>query len=158
MIRCFYILQNDHRNKSNYDLPLQSYGTFVLVIRSFKIYSLSSFQICNSVLLTIVAMLYIVSPRLIYFITESLYLLTHFIHVAQPHHLPLATTYLFSVWMSLVYYKMIFICPFKTPLILSQFMITDVWIIFLSSHTFSKFLQFLKPEQNKQTNKQKLSL
>ena len=104
-------------------------------------------------------MLYITSPMLyiIYFITESLYLLTHFTHVAQPHHLPLATTYLFSVWMSLVYYKMIFICPFKTPLILSQFMITDVWIIFLSSHTVSKFLQFLKPEQNKQTNKKNFS-
>ena len=44
------------------------------------------------------------------------------------------------------------------PLILSQFMITDVWIIFLSSHTFSKFLQFLKPEQNKQKKKKTLAL
>ena len=120
-------------------------------MRTFKIYSLSNFQICNMVLLITDIMLHITSPMLyiIYFITESLDLLTHFTHVAQPYHLPLATTYLFSVWMSLVYYKVIFICPFKTPLILSQFMIIDVWIIFLSSHTFSKFSQFLKPEQNK---------
>ena len=94
-------------------------------MRTFKIYSLSNFQICNMVLLTTDIMLYITSSMLyiIYFITESLCLVTHFTHVAQPHHLPLATTYLFSVWMSLVYYKVISVCPFKTPLILSQFMI-----------------------------------
>ena len=42
-------------------------------INIFKeIYSLSNFQICNTVLLTTVTMLHITSPRLIYFITGSL--------------------------------------------------------------------------------------
>ena len=45
-------------------------------MRTLKIYSLSNFQICNTVLLTIVTMLYIRSPWLIYFINGSLYLLT----------------------------------------------------------------------------------
>ena len=47
---------------------------FFPVMRSFKIYSLSNFQICNMVLLIIVTMLYITSPRLIY--NWELYLLT----------------------------------------------------------------------------------
>ena len=43
---------------------------FFLVMRTFKTYSLSNFQICSiincTVLLTIIAMLYIISPGLIY--------------------------------------------------------------------------------------------
>ena len=46
-------------------------------MRTFKIYSVSKFQVCNTVLLTIVAMLCIMSPGLI---TGSLYLLTPFTH------------------------------------------------------------------------------
>ena len=72
-----------------------------LVMRIFKIYSLSNFQICNTVLLTIVTMLYIIFPWFIYFITGNLYLLTTSIHFAHP--LPLATTNLFSASMSLVF-------------------------------------------------------
>ena len=67
-------------------------------MRTFKIYSLSNIQICNSVLLTIVIKLYITSPWLIYFITRYLYLLTIFIHFTHPPP-PLATTNLFSVSM-----------------------------------------------------------
>ena len=44
--------------------------TFFLVMRTFKICSLSKLQIYNTVLLTIVTMLYIPSPGLIYFITK----------------------------------------------------------------------------------------
>ena len=48
-------------------------------MKSFKIYSLSSFKI-YSTLLTIVTLLYIISLELIYHITGSLYLLTIFTH------------------------------------------------------------------------------
>ena len=53
---------------------------FLLVMRTFTVYSLSSFQICNTVLLTIASMLYILSQWLTCFITGSLYLLIPFIH------------------------------------------------------------------------------
>ena len=49
-----------------------------LVMGTFKIYYLSSLQIYNTVLLTVVIMLYITSPGLTYFIIGSLYLLTTF--------------------------------------------------------------------------------
>ena len=75
-----------------------TYTNFFLVMRTFKIYSLNNFQICNSVLLTIVIKLYIASPWLIYFISRYLYLLTIFIHFTHPPP-PLATTNLFSVSM-----------------------------------------------------------
>ena len=68
-------------------------------MRTFKIYSLSNLQICNTVLLTIVTMLCITSPWLIYFITGSLYLLTTFTQsipnlIIQSHNL------LFPIWTS----------------------------------------------------------
>ena len=44
-------------------------------MRTFKIYSLSNFEICST-LLTIVTMLSIISPLLIYFITVSFYFWT----------------------------------------------------------------------------------
>lgn len=40
----------------------------------FKIYSISNFQMYNTALLTIVVMLYVIFPGLIYHITERLYL------------------------------------------------------------------------------------
>ena len=46
-------------------------------MRTFKIYSVSKFQVYSIVLLTIVPMLYIRSPELIHLITGSLYPLTH---------------------------------------------------------------------------------
>ena len=49
-------------------------------MRTFKIYSLNNFQIRNTVLLTLVTMLHIISPWLTYFTTGSLYLLTPFTH------------------------------------------------------------------------------
>ena len=62
---------------------------FFLMMTAFKIYSLSNFQIYNTVLLTIVTMLYITSSECIYLITGSLYLLTIFTHFS--HHLPPAS-------------------------------------------------------------------
>ena len=52
---------------------------FFMVMRTFKIYCPSSFQISNTLLLlTIVTMLYMTSPGPMYFITGSLYLLSTF--------------------------------------------------------------------------------
>ena len=59
--------------------------SFFLVMRMFKIYSFSNFQISNTILLTIVIMPYITSPALICLITGSEYLLTPFTHL---FHLP----------------------------------------------------------------------
>ena len=56
---------------------------FFLVMRTYKNYSLSKFQICNTVL-TIVTMLYIASPWLVYFIIGILNLLTPFTHFLPP--------------------------------------------------------------------------
>ena len=53
-------------------------------MRAFKIYSLSNFQICNTVLL-IVTMLYITSPWHLFQI-GSLYLFTLFTHFPHPLH------------------------------------------------------------------------
>ena len=63
---------------------LHSYN-LSLVMRSFKIYSLSNFQIYNIVLWTFFTMMYIISWELIYFITGSLDLLTTFTYF---FHLP----------------------------------------------------------------------
>ena len=44
----------------------------VSVVRTFKVYPLSNFQVCNTVLLTIVTMLYIRGSELIHLITGRL--------------------------------------------------------------------------------------
>ena len=50
-------------------------------MRTFKIYTLSNFQKCNTILLTVVTMLYITYPWLI---TGNLYVLIAFIHFSYP--------------------------------------------------------------------------
>ena len=69
-------------------VTIHSYIFFSLVMRTLRICSLSNFQVCNIVLLTVVAMLYVTSPLLTYFINRCLYLLTLF----TPITLPLAPT------------------------------------------------------------------
>ena len=59
-----------------------SYNFFWGRNRTFKIYSLSNFQIYNTVLLTIITMLCITVPGLLYLVTGSLYLLTIFIYLS----------------------------------------------------------------------------
>ena len=50
------------------------------MVRTFKICSISNFQVYNTVLLTVVTMLYIRSPKLTHLITGTLYPLTTFTH------------------------------------------------------------------------------
>ena len=71
-------------------------------VRTFKIYSLSNFQVYNTLLLTIVTMLYIRSSELIHLITRSLYPLTN-ISPFPTTPSPLATTILLSVYMNLFF-------------------------------------------------------
>ena len=78
---------------------------FSFLVRMPKTYNLSRFQVYNSVLLTIVTVLDITSPDLIYLITESLYFLTNFIQF--PSHLPLESTSLLCLYVCL------FVCFFQ---------------------------------------------
>ena len=59
MIGYLYVLQNDHHSKLLTCVTMHQ--SFILVMRTVKVYSLNIFQICNMVLLTSVAMLYITS-------------------------------------------------------------------------------------------------
>ena len=66
---------------------------FLFVVRTCKIYSLSSFQMCDTVSVTIFTMLYITSLWLTYFIIE----ICTFTHFTNSFPSPLATTNLFCV-------------------------------------------------------------
>ena len=83
---------------------------FFHLMRTLKIYFLSNFQIGDTVLLSIVTVLGITPPGLIYPITGSLYTLTTFTHFPSPHSYswPLATTNLFSISVSLVFISVIY--------------------------------------------------
>ena len=74
--------------------PLRHQGSphFFSVVRMFKVYSLSSFYIHNTVLLAIIAMMHIRSPELIDFFTG--------IVPFDPPPQPLVTTTLLSVSLS----------------------------------------------------------
>lgn len=80
---CFMVLQNNHHNMSSWHLSPYILLSF-LVMRTFKFYSLSNFQICSTLLLTIITALFITSLWLIHSITGSLYLLTPFTHKFYP--------------------------------------------------------------------------
>ena len=62
-----------------------SYLFFSFVVRIFKNDSLSKFQVYNTVLLTIVSILDIITPELIHLITENLYPLTNISPFSPPH-------------------------------------------------------------------------
>ena len=77
-----------------------SFCLFIL----FTVDRLSSFQMCNTVLLTRVIMSYTFKA---YFITEGSYFLTSFPDFTCAHPLPLATTNVFSVFMSLIFFLLV---------------------------------------------------
>lgn len=85
MIWYMYMLQN-HYNAYLTSVTIHSYN-FFLMIWTFNIYSLSNFQICDTILVTIVVMLYIITfPGFIHFVAGNLYLLTP-LPVSPPPHL-----------------------------------------------------------------------
>lgn len=65
-----------------------------------RIFSLSNFQICHKVVLTIFTVLYMTSPALIYLVIGSLYLSTPFIQLSCFPVPPLVITNLISFSMS----------------------------------------------------------
>lgn len=79
-----YILQNDYQ--SSYHLSPHTVKVLFLGWNLSKIYSLNNFQVYSALSLTIVTVLCIIYPQLMYLITESLYLLTTFIHFADSLH------------------------------------------------------------------------
>lgn len=60
-----------------------------------KIYSLSTFQICNTVLLTVVTVLYVASSKLTYVITGSVYLEEFSTTLVGP---PILSTFFPVIW------------------------------------------------------------
>lgn len=58
MICYLYMLFNDHYIKSSQRTSIVSI-IFILVLRSYKVYSLSNFHVGNTVLVTVVIRLYI---------------------------------------------------------------------------------------------------
>ena len=104
---------------------------FFLKMRTFKIYPLSNFSIHNTVLLTMVAILYITSSRLSYFITGGLYLLTAVTHFAHP---PPPKVCLFGEWR--LWSQMDWVQVTSQPLGLS---VTLVWLPSLPELVFCDF-------------------
>ena len=68
-----YILQNDYHSK----VPPSPHINIYILVRTFKIYSLSNFQVYNTLLLAIMTTLYMRSPGLTHIITGSLYPMTN---------------------------------------------------------------------------------
>ena len=54
MVWHLYTLHSDRYSKSSYHLSSYKVTNFFLIMRTFKIYCLSNFQICNAMLLTVV--------------------------------------------------------------------------------------------------------
>ena len=90
-------------------VTIHSYIFFSLVMRTLRICSLSNFQVCNIVLLSVVAMLYVPSPLLTYFINRCLYLLTLFTHITVPlaptsgNHRSVLRTYELGMFVSVLH-------------------------------------------------------
>ena len=103
---------------------------FFFLIKTYKIYSFSNFQIYNMVLSTAVTILCIIFPELVYFITESLYLLTSFIHF-MPSFLSPASNKNQSV---LCAYEIAVCLLFKILHIskIVQYLSSSLWFILLS--------------------------
>ena len=126
MIWYLYVLQNSYNNSSYYPSPYMQY--IFLMMRTFKIYSLNNFQICNTVLLTLVAILYITSPWLIYHISGNLYLLTPFTHPTHPLPLWQPPVWSLCLWAC-------FVCILKIPHIgeiIHYLFLLFVWLISFS--------------------------
>ena len=127
----FVYIAYGHHNKYSQHLSSHIIIEFIfLVIRIFRTYSLSNFQICSTVLLTIVTTLYTISPWFIYFITGSLYLLTTFICFSHPTTtlLPLATSNLFYLWAWWVF--LLYFLFLDSTWKMIQYLSFPVWLIF----------------------------
>ena len=94
MIQYLYTLWNDHYN--NVPITIHSYNSF-LVMRTFKNYSLSNIQMRSRVLLTVAALLQVLSLWLSFLQLEACSFWSPSSISTTLHPLPLATTNLFFV-------------------------------------------------------------
>ena len=134
MILYLYISKND-QNKPSWHLSPYLI-TELFVVRTFKIYSLSNFQICNMVL-TIVAMLCITSTRLLYVVTGSFHLLTTFTLFASLHSLLLASTNLFFIFWFRFHMKVISLYPSGLSMLLQmEYFFFFWWLINIWLYAF----------------------
>ena len=113
-ISCFgrQILYHECRPEKSHKVT-EKKNCFFLVMTAFKIYSCGTFQICSTVLLTLVTRLYAISPWLTHFVTGSLFLLTPWTLFAPlPHQLPSGTHR--SILRLLVFFCLLvcFMCRF----------------------------------------------
>ena len=144
MICYSYVPWNNHKSSSH---P-SSHRIFSLVMRNYKIHSLSNFQICNMVLLTRVSMLYIIAmgfTEFICFITGSLYSPTSFIFqlfLPTFHPLPMVITNVISVSISRIFFCCCFLgFTYEWDHMVFVFL-CSVWFISLSM-ILSRSIQFV---------------
>ena len=106
------------------------------MMRIFKIYFLSNFQLCNIVLLAIITMLYISSSWLTHFIIRSLYFLT-FIYLETPHlwQPPFLSLHLWanlSWWRGCCFVLFCFVLEILHISKIIQYLSFSVWLISVS--------------------------
>ena len=88
-----------HTHTYTHTITLQLYFFFHWE-RDFKIYSFSNFQVYSTVLLTVITMLHMTSPELMYLLIVSFYLLitfSHFPHLWKP---PIGSLY---AWIIIIF-------------------------------------------------------
>ena len=122
MIWYLYILQNDHHNKSIQHPSHHIDTIFFLMMRIFKIYSLSNFQIYISINDSHYATHYI--PMTDVFNNWKFVAFDHFDYPLTPDSLSLATTNLFSV---------IFFLKIPHISVITQYLSFSVWLTSLKS-------------------------
>ena len=85
----------------NTSFTLHKYCVVLIRVRTWKLYSHSSVQVYNTVLETVITMLYLRSLELTHLRTENMCPLTLSLHFSIPQ--PLATTILLSVSVNVMF-------------------------------------------------------
>ena len=114
MIWYLYRLQNDHHSKSRYHPSPSKVTYFFLLMRTFKIYYLSNFQVCNTIILTIFKyMIHYISMTYLFYTWKFVPLtpFTHFAHLLTP--IPSSTTNFVTVSVSLILFCFLFVRFFR---------------------------------------------
>ena len=105
------------------DTAIITWLPFLFHVKTFKIYSFSNFQVYNTILLTIITILFIRSPELIHFLTGSLYSLVNI----SPFPLPCPTCPTPSNYHSTLFLQFSSFIPHTTDII--QYLFLSLWLI-----------------------------
>lgn len=135
MIWYTYIFWNDYHNNLSYTCITSHGYFFVYVVRTFKIYTLSNFQIHNTVLLLIITILFIWSPELTCLMTGNLYPF-EYLHSFSP-----------QPWQPLVYFVSVSlvvfldsICKWDDTCIVFLWLIESIFFFIWAVIKFYEFL------------------